>query len=547
MTRAARRQSEKSALELIEEAVHLLRRSPAGTLATYYAGSLPFVLAWLYFWTDMSRSPFASEHLAGGALGTAALFIWMKVCHCIFAQRLQAVVKGEPTLHMSRSLLRRLCISQTALQTSGLFLMPLALVLVLPFGWSYAFYQSLTALDDGETTQVRNLIKQAAQQATLSPKQNHLLLAILFGFAFFVFLNWSILGLVLPGLVKSLIGVESVFSRSAFSLLNTTFFAVMFGLTYLSVDPILKSCYVLRCFYGQSRQSGADLMAELKLENRRLARDALGAVLALALLQASAGAAEPSPSGVSGKGISAAELDRAIDKVLQQQKYTWRMPREKLEDTSSKEGLVDRFVKRVRQWLRSVREWIVEWLQKLFKRRSTSASGSSSGYGWIFTLQVLLYALSAAVIAALVILLYRIWKGRRLPPVVVASEAIQPAPDLTDENVGVEQLPEDGWIKLGRELFERGELRLALRAFYLASLAHLAARNLISPAKHKSNRDYERELRRRGHSLPEVLSMFGDNVQIFDRIWYGLHEANHELVQQFLRRVEQIRAQAQAQ
>ena len=86
--------------------------------------------------------------------------------------------------------------------------------------------------------------------------------------------------------------------------------------------------------------------------------------------------------------------------------------------------------------------------------------------------------------------------------------------------------------------------RLALRAFYLANLAHLASRRLISLAKFKSNRDYERELRRRGHSFPGLLSMFGDNVLVFDRIWYGMHEINQELVQQFLARVEQIRSLA---
>jgi len=53
------------------------------------------------------------------------------------------------------------------------------------------------------------------------------------------------------------------------------------------------------------------------------------------------------------------------------------------------------------------------------------------------------------------------------------SEAIFPVPDLADENIRADQLPEDGWTKLARELLERGEFRLAMRAFYLASLAHL--------------------------------------------------------------------------
>ena len=114
---------------------------------------------------------------------------------------------------------------------------------------------------------------------------------------------------------------------------------------------------------------------------------------------------------------------------------------------------------------------------------------------------------------------------------------------MTDEKLAADALPEDGWTRLGRELLARGELRLALRAFYLASLAHLASRQLISLAKFKSNRDYERELRRRGHSLPGLLTVFGENVLVFDRIWYGMHEINQELVAQFMAKVEQIRAQ----
>jgi hypothetical protein len=157
----------------------------------------------------------------------------------------------------------------------------------------------------------------------------------------------------------------------------------------------------------------------------------------------------------------------------------------------------------------------------------------------------MLYLLAVVVVFALAILIWRIVRGSRLKRVLVASEAIQPIPDLRDENVGPEQLPEDGWTTMGRELLERGEFRLALRAFYLASLAHLASRQLISLARFKSNRDYERELLRRGHALPRLLSMFSNNVQVFDGVWYGMHEINQELVQQFLSRVELMRAPEQ--
>ena len=106
-------------------------------------------------------------------------------------------------------------------------------------------------------------------------------------------------------------------------------------------------------------------------------------------------------------------------------------------------------------------------------------------------------------------------------------------------------MPEDGWTKLGRELWQRGELRLALRAFYLASLAHLAEHNFLTLARFKSNRDYERELRRRAHSFPAALNLFTETVLTFDRVWYGRHEIDQDLVARFLAQVEALKTGVQ--
>jgi hypothetical protein len=58
---------------------------------------------------------------------------------------------------------------------------------------------------------------------------------------------------------------------------------------------------------------------------------------------------------------------------------------------------------------------------------------------------------------------------------------------VADENVRADQLPEDGWTKLARELLERGEFRLAMRAFYLASLARISPHAKFNSASHVSN------------------------------------------------------------
>ena len=159
--------------------------------------------------------------------------------------------------------------------------------------------------------------------------------------------------------------------------------------------------------------------------------------------------------------------------------------------------------------------------------------------------RLLLYLLGFAVIVAVIYLAYRVWRHRRgQVDELVEAAALPTVPDVTDENVGADQLPEDGWTRLARELWERGEFRLALRAFYLASLAHLAARNLITLARFKSNCEYQQELQRRGHALREVLPPFAENLSAFERVWYGTHAAGQEMVARFAANVERIKAHA---
>lgn len=244
--------------------------------------------------------------------------------------------------------------------------------------------------------------------------------------------------------------------------------------------------------------------------------------------------------------VSAQQLDRAIEDVIHQREYIWRMQRDKdalQENKGTLAAFIDGIFKTIGGWAKAAGRWLrnaINWLEKYFRRSSGSAG---PGTDWSGALRGLFFVLIIALVVTLLLLLFRMWRGRhRARTEEVAAEAILPAPDLTDENVGADELPEDGWVKLAHEFLGRGEFRLALRAFYLATLAHLAGRNLISIAKFKSNHDYERELGRRGHALPEVLHTFSQNVSVFDRVWYGLHEVNQEIVNRFASNVEKIKA-----
>lgn len=551
MKGAQKRKTGRSGFELIEEATHLLRAAPLQVLLTYYLGAIPFVLGFLFFWADMSRSPFAEQHLAAAALGIAGLFLWMKHWQAVFAcniRALLAVEKPEPYT-LPRHL--RLFLAQAILQPSGLLLIPLSLIPAgLPLPWVYAFYQNVTALADPESADTSKLLKSACRQASLWPMQNHVILAIMVLFGGCVFLNCCIAAATVPGLIKMLFGMESVFTQSSYALLNTTFFMAMLGVCYLAVDPILKTVYTLRCFYGESLQSGEDLKAELKRFS--IPAQKLAAVLFLTLLLADNARAQDdmpvAPAPVSAQpspGIPPAELDRRISEVIKERKYTWRMPRDEAVVQEGKPGLVAKFIQDVSRMIRdavkSTMEWLDEFFRRMFNRKSSGRSSSESGDSWIMMQQVLLFALVAVALCALALLLMRTWRRRRMAAEAVPVPAVQPAPDLADENVAADQLPEDGWTRLGRELLEKGEYRLAMRAFYLASLAHLAQRNLITIARFKSNRDYANELQRRAHALPNLVPAFGRNVSVFERIWYGMHEVNRELVNEFAISVEKLR------
>jgi hypothetical protein len=399
------------------------------------------------------------------------------------------------------------------------------------------------------------VFQKAWQQSKLWPLQNHSVLFLFKLFGFFVLLNLITAVMAVPWLLDTLFGIETAFSQSPVAMLNSTFFAAVFSLTYLCVDPVLKAVYVLRCFHGQSLSTGQDLKTELKMF-AALPRAESVVLLCLGLLTASTLGAAPADDPALNRGtrsaelrtqsISPPELDRVIEEVIHEREYVWRMQRETAATKQNKGALaafIDGIFETIEDWVKSAGRWMrdaINWLNKYFRKPSASHGPAMD---WSGALRGLFFFLIIALATTIVLLLFRMWRRRhRAHAEEVTAEALLSAPDLTDENLGADELPEDGWVTLAHELLGKGEFRLALRAFYLATLAHLAGRHLISIAKFKSNRDYERELQRRAHALPEVLNTFSQNVSVFDRVWYGLHEVNQEIVARFASNAEKIKA-----
>ena len=549
--RKPQRELSKGALELIEEATHLLRLLPLNYFVNYYMGTLPFILGFLYFWADMSRNAFAHEHIVEGAFIVSLLFLWMKCWHVVFTNQLRGYIAHEPSTGWTARRILRIVIIQSTIQPSGLFILPLALLAMLPFGWSYAFYQNVTAFGNGETGSIRAVFKQSWHHAKLFPRQNHSMLSIISIFGFFVFLNLSLIIFLIPQLSNTFLGIETVFTRAGISILNTTFLAVTCCIVYVLLDPLVKAIYVLRCFYGESLSTGEDLKIELKSFQpaRNIATLSLVAVLFIAggITAETARASDISyESQMQRSVVPPEDMDKSIRNILNKPEYSWKMPRQKPEE-KKEEGIITSFVNKVidtisgwftaiMDWIVKIFEWIGEKLGRLFKVEKKHTSLPSE---WT---NVLLYILIMLFISILILTIWRAWtkkRGRKTEEIFAAESRI---PDITDEHLTADELPTERWLELARTFMEEGNMRLALRALYFASLSQLSHYELITIALFKSNRDYERELVRKAYSKPELVGAFSQNIKIFERIWYGMHEVTSEVVERFNENQERIMA-----
>ena len=532
---------DRPALDLMEEAVHLLRSVPLECFASYLLGTLPFLLGLLYFWTDMSWSAVASQHRGEASLGVAFLFLLMKTGQATFSRQLRGFLSGPGRQSLTWREGLAFVRYQAIIQPSKLFLLPVAALATIPFGWVWAFYESATALGAGDG--LREFFARARRHASLWPRQNHTVLLVYLLLVCVVFFNLAILVFLLPQLLRMFTGVETFVTQSPRSFFNTTSLAVAGALTYLACDPLLKAIYVLRCFQGDSLYSGEDLIAEL----RALPRVGRAIALIAAFLSvAPLARATPPPSPPAGAVVSVAEMNRAIDEAMKEPRFSWRLPRQAArEETKRSWPFVDaigRFLQTTGRVIKNAIQSFFRWLDRIFTPPNGPTADPSRLEGWQMssrnwmTLLLIILGLTAF---ALVIQTIRQLRLRRQQPVAAPVAAVKL--DLADENVTADLLPEDGWLLLARNHLGKGELRFALRALFFAGLAHLGTRELLTLARHKSNRDYWRELRRRASDQPPLLDAFHDNVAVVEWVWYGEHAIDEGALERFENNLEAIR------
>ncbi|HEV1287140.1 MAG TPA: hypothetical protein VNU44_17605, partial [Bryobacteraceae bacterium] len=242
---------QRSSIDILEEAVNLLRSCPLETSLTYLIGAAPLTLAFLFFLADMNRSPYAFEHLPWASLALAILYIWKNSWQAIFMAKLYNLLspsEAEPHNPMQA------IVTQATMQ-------PLGLLIPLPFPWITAFFRNVALYS---ALGRRDALSAARRQSVYATSQNWGVLLIVALGSVLLFANVLATIVALPQLARSFLGIEGDLVRLGGGIVNLTTVGVAAAITWVAVDPLLDAVYTLRCFYGESVATGSDLRASLK-------------------------------------------------------------------------------------------------------------------------------------------------------------------------------------------------------------------------------------------------------------------------------------------
>lgn len=568
--RTTRRRRETGALQILEEAFHLLRSADVACFWTFYLGAVPFALGMLYFIADMSRSSLAQRDAAFVAVIMAALYFWMRYTQAKFCAGLWRTLSPGSERPTSR---RDRFASLAALWLLQALHLPILVVggfFAIPLGWIIAAQQNLSVLaltHDHGGRPLRELLLKSIRFSHHEWAQNHAILLIFFFISLFTWVNIVATCVLVSGFGKSLFGVENVFTLNPIAaVMNTTFILGSFLLMQLVIVPLMLATYVLRCFYADSRSSGADLLSRLatcrakrEKEQRReqgsLARVPLIALAALSLAGMGMTSATPAAAADAETPVAlerpvedrSEQFRSGITETLEQKKYQWQLSRRALamegeEEQSWLALRINEIADSAKKLVDAAGEWFEKTMRRLMERNRSSGGKKDPDLSFFRELSsgvsLSLVGLILGLLVWLGFILYR--KHLNREKVEVVDEGVSAAIDLASEDIVATQLHEDEWLRLAREQIEKGEERLAVRALFLATLAHLGDRGLLKIARFKSNRDYRSELAMRGRNLGELRGAFDENTTLFERVWYGMHRLGEGSIDFYLKNHETI-------
>ncbi len=534
-------QADGSAVETLEEVFNLLRSNWFSLLPYYYLGTLPFTLGLVYFINDMACSSSARERILEASLGMAVLFLWMKLLQSLFCLRVLDAMRGDaPDGAPPLRALGRIIMLQGITQAAGIPLRLLSWAFVLPTAFACAFCNSFTVHAGQEGITLADALRKSARQSIWRIYENHCALLAISCFALMTAANAGICILLAPSLLKMFLGVESDFTRAGSvdaylaMIFNTTFLSVVAAAAYLMTDPLVKAYYAVRVFYADAATTGEDLTSRLARLVRQRQALLLAAATALTAFAAPLSTDAGTGTGTGTENTAAASTDTAtlddtIQRVISRREFAWRLP-----PTDYQKPRLPGFIEGIGKWCMAAAHALRDFAHDMLTLLKEYFQPEKPAHPIAPLLTGRNMAAAAAVLAALsaAVLLYFHFKGRRKTAELAAIPTVK-SPDLSDEKLSAEDFEESEWLRMAVDLIARGDLRLGLRALFLAGLRSLAVTETITLSNHKTNWEYYREAQRRTRRRPELSAAFLANLQMFERVWYGGHNVDVEMIGQF--------------
>src|SRR6266852_154669 len=554
------RRNRLSPLEALERGFALFRSTFGREAWRYYIGTAPLILCFIPMWVVNGQILTSDGALLMEAALLAGGYLFRVSMVGSYMQRVRERAFGTPTSKpagaaahaaaVARLLAWKIMLSAAALTT---------LPSVAGASWFYSASQfaSLEAQEDGAE---RHSFTGCLALASQWFGGGLVLFLMLFPLWIAVWLNGLILAIVLPQLLHSIFGVNTLLSTQMgiYALVQSSaFWLSLFAGAWLALDPIVKCTFAVVYQHLRSRREGDDLrglLASLPREQQKKAqmiasnatggRVVTGALFVLATILAgvsltATARAEQVPSarsttetpGHSAREARIQRLRQALDQESQRAIYRWHDA-----EHPSPPTWFDKLMVKIGHSIEQAWNTLWNFLRKLWPRGLSLSLGNEKRGGW--QLKDLRLWLTLVAILTLVAAGVLFWlRQRREMASLSIPLAVAPIPDLSDSAAASER-SEDEWFALASRLEGEGELRFALRAAYFGLLAGLAQREWLTIRRDRTNREYLNEFTRRWRRRPqaaieartEIPEKLCGSLRQFDRVWYGSHAVTSEAV-----------------
>ncbi len=543
------RRNRLNPLEALERGFALFRSTFATEAWRYYFGAVPLVLCFIPMWVADGQVRVSNGALLMEAAALAAAYLLRVRMVESYMQRIRERAFGLPVPQRACAAAQAAALGR--LLTWKIILSAAALSTLPTIAGASFFYGAceFASIEGREGVAEQNSFGGCLALSSQWFGGGLLLLLMLFPLWIAVWLNGLILASVVPGLLHSLFGVNTLLSTQSgiYALTQSSaFWLSLLAGVWVALDPIVKCTFVVVYQHLRSRREGDDLRGLLAMLPRDQQKKAeaiaslgsergvgvgtslvLAAILLGAPLSTARAAKAPSQptetAADSAQQTRVARLRQALDEESEREIYRWHDA-----DHPNQPTWFGRLLARIGHAIGRALErvWNAIWnfIRGFLPRGLTPTNGNG---GWrLKDLRLWLALIGSLTVAASVVLFWL--RRRREAAQLSIPVATVPLPDLSDAAVASER-SEDEWFALASRLEGEGALQLALRAAYLGLLAGLAKREWLTIRRDRTNRDYLEEFTRRWRRRPqaavearaEIPEKLRGSLRLFDRVWYG--------------------------